>query len=688
MLISPLIQDCPHVSETEQSFFALQTTVKNKNNLRASLEEFVKGEMLDGNNKYHCGQCDAKVSAVKRTCIKSLPPTLVISLKRMEFDMEQFIRVKVHDRCEFPIELDLYEFTVEGLAEQEAKAASSSAESPQSQDALPSSLGTKTADDSTKRGEKRQASLYRLSGIVIHLGTADAGHYYSYIQERNADGSVRGPWMEFNDTAVRSFDAESSMDRCAFGGLEHTPNGLAHRMYSAYLLLYERVVPDEKTLEKTAAPDLSATDGKKSEEASVQGNCPPSKSSASDMEAHKDTLQEVWRDNSQIYQEHFLSEPPTEHFLRNMLKSESSLSTDFFQTAASYFFDVLPVIPDLLETMEWQQLLLSAVGDDVERAAWLLGMVCEQNGLRLERSLFVPRSYPLGMTGSAILKHALTVCAKQSDAIPCEYRSVTLTMPDPQQVELEDVVDLLEDDDRHQSHQQDFRERQRHTLKSAENDALIQFSIAGSDFGSTYIVPNHPILLLFHRLVVDVAANMARYRYRDQLDVVADLMLAFAAHGKDEALVLSGSSYLSTLMQIYVAIFDPHRPDHCIPYKQPTPVPSLIATVNHCLRVVDRDCLNDHDDNCCLAGIGYMCVSDDFARCVTDMRIFSRSLRPLQFLETSLNLWSDIDRSVLLKELPDLLLHIALRSADSAKDGNFILTHTRFQCLSHLFTPF
>ncbi len=59
-----------------------------KQTIIESLESFVQGEVLDGENKYHCDQCDAKVAALKRTCLKQSPAVLVLQLKRMEFDME------------------------------------------------------------------------------------------------------------------------------------------------------------------------------------------------------------------------------------------------------------------------------------------------------------------------------------------------------------------------------------------------------------------------------------------------------------------------------------------------------------------------------------------------------------------------------------------------------------------------
>jgi len=42
---------------------------------------------------------------------------------------------------------------------------------------------------------------YRLVGILVHSGTTESGHYYSYIRER-------GPphrWIHFDDSAVEEF---------------------------------------------------------------------------------------------------------------------------------------------------------------------------------------------------------------------------------------------------------------------------------------------------------------------------------------------------------------------------------------------------------------------------------------------------------------------------------------------------
>ena len=46
--------------EQEEAFFALNVTVKNAT-LQDSLDQFVKGEILDGDNAYNCEKCSIKV---------------------------------------------------------------------------------------------------------------------------------------------------------------------------------------------------------------------------------------------------------------------------------------------------------------------------------------------------------------------------------------------------------------------------------------------------------------------------------------------------------------------------------------------------------------------------------------------------------------------------------------------------
>ena len=55
---------------------------------------------------------------------------------------------------------------------------------------------------------------YNLAGVVVHTGTADGGHYYSFIRDRY---SKPGSWYLFNDAEVKAFDPSQIAAEC-FGG--------------------------------------------------------------------------------------------------------------------------------------------------------------------------------------------------------------------------------------------------------------------------------------------------------------------------------------------------------------------------------------------------------------------------------------------------------------------------------------
>lgn len=57
--ISPLRYEC------EESFTTLNVDIRNHQNLLDSMEQYVKGDLLEGANAYHCEKCNKKVSLLK-----------------------------------------------------------------------------------------------------------------------------------------------------------------------------------------------------------------------------------------------------------------------------------------------------------------------------------------------------------------------------------------------------------------------------------------------------------------------------------------------------------------------------------------------------------------------------------------------------------------------------------------------
>jgi ubiquitin carboxyl-terminal hydrolase 34 len=76
--------------------------VQTKDTLKDALDLYVAGETLSGDNKYVCESCNRRVTAQRRCAIKALPSTLILHLKRFEWNVETMSRRKLNHRCAFP----------------------------------------------------------------------------------------------------------------------------------------------------------------------------------------------------------------------------------------------------------------------------------------------------------------------------------------------------------------------------------------------------------------------------------------------------------------------------------------------------------------------------------------------------------------------------------------------------------
>ncbi len=81
----------------------------------------------------------------------------------------------------------MYKYTVEGLAEREAAEAAARDSSANTADPPTPPSATSSSD---------RAFWYNLKGIVVHSGTAFAGHYYSVIKVLTASCSRLGLFAE------------------------------------------------------------------------------------------------------------------------------------------------------------------------------------------------------------------------------------------------------------------------------------------------------------------------------------------------------------------------------------------------------------------------------------------------------------------------------------------------------------
>ena len=194
--------ECNHDSSSTETFTTINLQVKNHKNLKESLNSFFEGEIFDGENMYFCEKCKKKVRAEKKISIKDLPKSFVFVLNRFEFDYDKMIRNKINNYCELPQKIDMTSFYD----------------------------GVEVDSDLT----------FDLTGMIIHEGNSEFGHYYSIIKDEELN-----KWILFNDNQIMECE-EEFIENHAFGNKEE--NGPVDTP-SAYVIFYKRGGSDRNVRE-------------------------------------------------------------------------------------------------------------------------------------------------------------------------------------------------------------------------------------------------------------------------------------------------------------------------------------------------------------------------------------------------------------------------------------------------------
>ena len=161
--------------------------------------------------------------------IASTPNILIVHLQRICFNFDTFQNDKVNTFCSFPNVLDLKPYSfheVMGkenrLKEQQPEEEELSLLEIQQQQQRENEMteeeleAKKEAEDDAREPERDDCYEYKLVGVNVHSGTANAGHYWSYINtnrgidEKDNDPNwiktESDPWMEYNDSRVSDWD--------------------------------------------------------------------------------------------------------------------------------------------------------------------------------------------------------------------------------------------------------------------------------------------------------------------------------------------------------------------------------------------------------------------------------------------------------------------------------------------------
>lgn len=138
------------------------TDIYTKYNLEICLDNMIKDEQLDSNNKLRCDICGLKNQSIKKVQIWKAPQILVIQLKRFITNIYGIQTIKIINPVIYPI----YNFNISKYFHPESP--------------------------------YKENSIYNLIGINIHheidIGSINAGHYISIIKNK-----YNNKWYIFDD---------------------------------------------------------------------------------------------------------------------------------------------------------------------------------------------------------------------------------------------------------------------------------------------------------------------------------------------------------------------------------------------------------------------------------------------------------------------------------------------------------
>ncbi|KAL0817230.1 hypothetical protein Bca101_073674 [Brassica carinata] len=213
-------------STRKESFYDLQLDVKGCKDVYESFDKYVEVERLEGDNKYHAEGHDLQ-DAKKGVLFIEFPPVLQLQLKRFEYDFMRDTMVKINDRYEFPLELDLDRDNRKYLSPD--------------------------ADKSVR-------NLYTLHSVLVHSGGVHGGHYYAFIRPTLSD-----QWYKFDDERVTKEDVKRALEE-QYGGEEELPQNnpgfnnppFKFTKYSnAYMLVYIRESEKDKIICNVDEKDIA-----------------------------------------------------------------------------------------------------------------------------------------------------------------------------------------------------------------------------------------------------------------------------------------------------------------------------------------------------------------------------------------------------------------------------------------------
>ncbi|KAI8329758.1 hypothetical protein BC941DRAFT_405446 [Chlamydoabsidia padenii] len=167
---------CNAKSNTFDNFLDLSVDLQQANSVQRALENFIKVDMIGGNDpdtKYRCDSCKQKVNAGKQMTIHELPSMLCVHLKRFTFDMMRGYMRKVTKDIQYTEILDMAPYV--------------------------------------SKEANCQSAIYHLYAVLVHLGYGcDSGHYFAYVKAPD------GKWFRMDDEDVTPVSLKEVLSQQAY----------------------------------------------------------------------------------------------------------------------------------------------------------------------------------------------------------------------------------------------------------------------------------------------------------------------------------------------------------------------------------------------------------------------------------------------------------------------------------------
>ena len=189
--------DCGNISEKKDVISYLSLDIKDCDDLKKCLAKFIVEEKIED---YNCEKCKKKITNIKSVLLDTIPNILIIHLQRIAFSYETFNMEKINKFVSFEKTINIKDYTV----------------------------------NKDNKDIPLDYFEYELQGVLIHSGTAQFGHYYSYIYSE--DNKNKGQWYKFNDQVVTQIDYDKIQTEAYGSNCQHEYGS------SAYMLIYTKKI--------------------------------------------------------------------------------------------------------------------------------------------------------------------------------------------------------------------------------------------------------------------------------------------------------------------------------------------------------------------------------------------------------------------------------------------------------------